>query len=74
MKTDKEKAEEIKKKRELAAKGLKERKDGKPIDPLKAALEPQTLDNDPDQPKDPEEKEQELVNRGLALGLGLNRR
>jgi hypothetical protein len=34
MQSDEEKAEDIKKKRRLAAKGLAERKDGKPIDPM----------------------------------------
>ncbi|MBN9022270.1 MAG: hypothetical protein J0H08_09290 [Rhizobiales bacterium] len=34
MKSDDEKAEEILQKRRLAAKGLKERGDGKPVDPL----------------------------------------
>jgi hypothetical protein len=34
MKTDDERAEELLKKRRLAAKGLKERGDGKPVDPL----------------------------------------
>ena len=37
MQTDEEKAEEIRKKRRLAAKGLKERPDGKPVDPLEDA-------------------------------------
>ena len=34
MRSDAEKAEELLKKRKLAAKGLKERADGKPVDPL----------------------------------------
>jgi hypothetical protein len=37
MKTDEEKAEELLKKRRLTAKGLKERGDGKPVDPLEDA-------------------------------------
>jgi len=37
MKTDQEKAEEILKKRRLAAKGLMERADGKPVDLLEDA-------------------------------------
>lgn len=37
MKSDAEKAEEVLKKRRLAAKGLKEREDGKPVDPLEDA-------------------------------------
>jgi hypothetical protein len=51
MKTDEEKAAELLKKRRLAAKGLKERGDGKPVDPLEDAtsLDPddKTLDVDP---------------------------
>lgn len=42
MKSDEEKAEELLKKRKLAAKGLKARGDGKPVDPLEdaASLDP----------------------------------
>jgi hypothetical protein len=54
MKTDEEKAEEIRKKRRLAAKGLRERSDGKPVDPTAdiASLDPddKTLDPDRDEP------------------------
>jgi len=51
MKSDKEKGEEILRKRRLGAKGLKERGDGKPVDPLADAesLDPvdKRLDVDP---------------------------
>ena len=72
MKTDKEKAAEIRKKRRLAAKGLKERKDGKPIDPMEdiGTLE---IDTDPEEPETTAEKEKDVATRGLALGLGLKR-
>jgi hypothetical protein len=66
MKTDEEKAEELLKKRRLAAKGLKERGDGKPIDPLEdmSSLDPddKTLEVDP-----VEEPEPNLA-RAAALG------
>lgn len=69
MQSEKEKAEEILKKRRLAAKGLKERKDGKPVDPMEAtgAL---AIDNDPVDPDTPEEKQEAVADRGLAIGLG----
>jgi hypothetical protein len=56
VKSDQEKAEDLLKKQRLAAKGLKERADGKPIDPLEDAtsLDPddKTLDFDPaDEPE-----------------------
>lgn len=56
MQSEKEKAEEILKKRRLAAKGLQERADGKPVDPLEdmTSLDPgdKTLDVDPlDEPE-----------------------
>jgi hypothetical protein len=51
MQSEEEKAEEILKKRRLAAKGLKERADGKPVDPLEdmTSLDPddKTLEADP---------------------------
>jgi hypothetical protein len=69
MKTDKEKAEEILKKRRLATKGLEERGDGKPIDPLEdIGL---GIDNDHDHVDTPEEKEEEVANRALVAGLVL---
>jgi len=70
MLTDKEKAEEILKKRRLAAKGLKERGDGKAIDPMEDIGE-LDIDNDPDVPETPEEKEREIAMRGAAAGLAL---
>ena len=69
MKTDKEKAEEIQKKRRLAAKGLEERKDGKPIDPMEDVGN-LAIDNDADEPETTEEKENKVANRGLGIGLG----
>ncbi len=72
MKTDKEKAEEVLKKRRLAAKGIEERKDGKPIDPMKDVGK-LTIDNDADRPESEEEKQQDINDRGLAIGLGLKR-
>lgn len=58
MKTDDEKAEELLKKRRLAAKGLKERGDGKPVDPLEGmtSLDPddKTLDADPVEEPEPD--------------------
>jgi hypothetical protein len=72
MKSDDAKAAEILKKRELAAKGLKERKDGKPIDPMDDA-DTLRIDNDPDHPDTENEKQDEIADRGLAIGLGLKR-
>ena len=72
MKTDKEKGEEILKKRRLAAKGLEERRDGKPIDPMEDVGK-LTIDNDADDPESTAEKEDDVADRGLALGLGLKR-
>ena len=72
MKTDKEKAEEVMKKRALAAKGLAERKDGKPIDPMQdvGTLD---IDMDADQPETTAEKEGEVAHRGLVGGLAIKR-
>ena len=72
MKDDDEKAAEILKKRRLAAKGLAERKDGKPIDPLEdvGELDP---DNDIDAPLTPEEKQKRLAASSAVIGLGLKR-
>ena len=72
MRSDKEKAEEIRKKRRLAAKGLKERKDGKPIDPMED-VGTLKLDTDPEQPETPAEKDRDLAQRGIAIGLGMKR-
>ena len=51
MQSEKEKAEEIRKKRRLAAKGLEERKDGKPIDPLED-VGTLGIDTDPERARD----------------------
>ncbi|HZP20380.1 MAG TPA: hypothetical protein VFB16_09235 [Bauldia sp.] len=70
--TDREKGEEILKKRRLAAKGLKERADGKPVDPLADAtsLDP---DDKRTRPLDPEEKEDDLAVRELPVGAAFLR-
>jgi hypothetical protein len=68
MKDDAEKAAEIEKKRRLAAKGLAERKDGKPIDPMADdALDPA---DEHDKPLTAEEKKAESV-RVAAIGFGV---
>ncbi len=72
MLTDKEKAAEIREKRRLAAKGLKERKHGKPIDPMEDVGTLQ-IDTDPVQPATRAEKQEEVGTRGLAIGLGMKR-
>ena len=72
MQSDKEKAEEIRKKRRLAAKGLNERKDGKPIDPMED-VGTLAIDTDADEPKSTTEKEMDIAKRGFALGLGMKR-
>lgn len=66
MKSEKEKAEEVLKKRRLAAKGLKERGDGKPIDPLADAgsLDPDDKRSDADPLAEPE------PNVAVAAALG----
>lgn len=72
MESDEEKAREIKKKRLLAAKGLTERKDGKPVDPMEdvGTLD---VDTDADDPDTPAEKQEEVAKRGFAIGLGMKR-
>jgi hypothetical protein len=72
MRTEKEKAEEILKKRRLATKGIEERGDGKPIDPMEDAGK-LDIDSDADRPESPEEKEAEIARRGLAAGLAMKR-
>lgn len=66
MKTEEEKAEEILKKRRLAAKGLKEREDGKPVDPLEdmSSLDPDDKRPEADPTKTPE------ANTAAAIALG----
>ena len=70
MQTDKEKAEEILKKRRLAAKGLKERGDGKAIDPMED-IGTLDIDADPDRVDTPEEKQEEVADRALVAGIAL---
>jgi hypothetical protein len=64
-KNDDEKAEEILKKRRLAAKGLKERPDGKPVDPMEDydSLDPDDKDPTPD---DPEIRQGEIARAAVA--------
>ncbi len=70
--TEKEKGEEILKKRRLAAKGLKERADGKPVDPLAdvTSLDP---DDKRTKPLDPAAKEDDLAVRELPVGAAFLR-
>lgn len=72
MQTEKEKADEILKKRRLAAKGLAERKDGKPIDPMED-IGTLAIDQDPVEPESEEEKEADIAARALAIGAGMGR-
>lgn len=71
-KDDREKAEEVVKKRRLAAKGLKERRDGKPVDPLADAdsLDPDDKDMTPNSP---DERQEEIADAAIAGQLGLRR-
>ena len=69
---EKAKAEEVLKKRRLAAKGLRELGDGKPVDPL------EDMDSlDPDdkrlEPENTEEREEELAERAAATGAAVRR-
>jgi hypothetical protein len=66
MKTDKEKADEIRKKRRLAAKGLRERADGKPVDPTADIT---SLDPD-DKTLDPNRHKQSRVISGSSFVRG----
>ena len=72
MKTDEEKAREILKKRELAAKGLEERGDGKPIDPMED-IGPFDLDVDPEHPESAEEKQEDIAANSAAAGIAVKR-
>jgi hypothetical protein len=65
-----DKAAEVLKKRRLAAKGLKERRDGKPVDPIEDAAEP---DGDPERPESAEEKRERIAGAAIA-GSALLRR
>lgn len=66
MRTDAEKADELLKKRRLAAKGLKEREDGKPVDPLEdiTSLDPDDKRSEIDPLEDPS------ANGAKAAALG----
>jgi hypothetical protein len=72
MQSEDEKAEEILKKRQLAAKGLKERPDGKPVDPLADinSLDPDDKDMTPD---DPDERQKEVAERAVPVAAALRR-
>ena len=72
MRSKKEMAGEIRRKRDLAAKGLKVRRDGKAVDPMKdvGGLD---ADTDPRQPLSRAEKQENLAERRLAFGLGVRR-
>ena len=72
MLNDHEKAEEVREKRRLAAKGLKERPDGKPVDPLEdmTSLDPDDKDVTP---AEPEEREEEIADAAVAGQIGLRR-
>ncbi len=70
MKTDKEKAAEIVKKRELDAKHLKERRDGKAIDPMEDVG---SIDVDPDEPESAADKEHEIASAALPASLAKRR-
>jgi hypothetical protein len=72
MLSDKQKEEEIRRKRRLAAKGLKERKDGRPIDPMEDTGK-LALDTDPDEPETAEETEAKVARNAAALGFALRR-
>lgn len=69
---EKRKAEEILKKRRLAAKGIKERPDGKPVDPMEDV---ESLDPDDKRlaPEDTEEREEEVAERALPAAAALRR-
>jgi hypothetical protein len=68
MKTDRERGEEILKKRRMADKGLNVRKDGKPVDPAEDAGS-LDIDKDPERPETTAEKEGQVARRGIAGSL-----
>lgn len=72
MADDNEKAEEIIKKRKLAAKGIEPRPDGKPIDPLEDAGS-LDIDQDPDEALNFDEKQKRIAERGAVAGLTVRR-
>jgi len=69
---EKDKAQEILKKRRLAAKGLKERPDGKAVDPLEASDSLDPSDKRPS-PEDSEAREKEIAERALPAAAALRR-
>ena len=71
-KNDREKGEEILKKRRLAAKGIEERADGKPVDPLAdmGSLDP---DDKRQEPEDAGEREEHVAERSLPAAMALRR-
>ncbi len=69
---EKRKAEVIVKKRRLAAKGLKARSDGKPVDPL-ADVESLDADDKRPLPEDTEAQEEEIAGRALPAAAALRR-
>jgi hypothetical protein len=71
-KNDREKGEEILKKRRLAAKGIEERSDGKPVDPLAdiGSLDP---DDKRPEPEDAGEREEDVAERSLPAAMALRR-
>src|SRR5262249_33755883 len=71
-KDDKRKAEEILKKRRLAAKGLKERPDGKAVDPM-AHVESLDADDKRLGPENTDEREEELAERTLPAAAAVRR-
>ena len=71
-KDDREKGDELLKKRDLAAKGLKVRGDGKPVDPL-ADIESLEPDDKRTAPEDAEEREENLAARILPAAAALKR-
>ena len=71
-KTERDKAKEVLKKRELAAKGLKERGDGKPVDPL-ADIESLDPDDKRTEPVDVDEREEEIAERALPGAMAVRR-
>ena len=71
-KNDREKGEEILKMRRLAAKGIEEQSDGKPVDPLTdiGSLDP---DDKRPEPEDSVEREEDVAERSLPAAMALRR-
>ena len=72
MQREDEKAAEIVKKRRLAAKGIKERADGKPVDPLEGASSLDPDEKNPS-PAKPDERQAEIAERAVIAQMGLKR-